>query len=188
MLQNGAKELWHQDLDMDDDIKGFIACYSHLAPRSEAFKAPSQLREHVYLARDDFHYDPLPAFVESNNSIPHDRKAIYTKALSYIGIIKQCILNGERAAWIQHRLGIAPSVFGTDFCLLMQERDPVSLLIVARLFALGKFVDEPWWLKGTAEYELKGLETVVPEEWGWGLEWPFEILGGTGNFMDEQEG
>jgi hypothetical protein len=58
----------------------------------------------------------------------------------------------------------------------MEEADPLSLLIVARLFTLGKFVDEPWWLQGTAEYEVKGLETLIPEEWKWGMEWPLEIL------------
>jgi hypothetical protein len=58
----------------------------------------------------------------------------------------------------------------------MQKADPLSLLILARLFALLKFVDEPWWLQGTAEYKVKGLETLVPEEWKWGIEWRLEIL------------
>ena len=39
-----------------------------------------------------------------------------------------------------------------------------------------KFVDAPWWLHGTAEYEVKGLETLVPKEWKWGIEWPLEVL------------
>jgi hypothetical protein len=61
--------------------------------------------------------------------------------------------------------GIVPSVLGKDFHVLMQEEDPLSLTILARFFALLKFVDAPWWLQGTAEYEVKGLETLVPKEW-----------------------
>lgn len=190
MLQNGAKELWHQNIDMGEDVRRYINVYSHLAPRQQPIKGPSSpsAREEIYLRHQSFPNDSLPRYVQADDSIDPERKKVYMQALSYIALIKECILNGERASWIQHRLGIAPSVFGMQFCGLMQGGDAVSMLIVARLFALGRFVDEPWWLRGTAEYEVRGLESVVAEDWGWGFEWPLEILRSMGEeAMDEEE-
>lgn len=174
-LQNGAKDLWNQTSEWASEMKAYVNCYSHLARPLEPHKPP-EFHHHTYINRE-FPHDPLPSLVESDISITPDRKGIYTRALTYISLIKECIVKGEKPPWIQHRLSIVPSVLGKDFCVLMQERDPLSLVILARLFALLKFVDEPWWLQGTAEYEVHGLETIVPEEWKWGLEWPLGILG-----------
>lgn len=174
---------------MGEDVRKYINVYSHLAPRKQPIKGPSPptAREEIYL-QQQFPHDSLPRYVHAEDSVEPEKKRVYMHALNYIELIKECILNGERASWIQHRLAIAPSVFGARFSELMQEGDAVSLLIVARLFALGRFVDEPWWLKGTAEYEVRGLESVVGEQWGWGFEWPFEILKSVEEgIMDEEE-
>lgn len=184
-LQNGAKDIWQQDLEMGSEVKAYINCYSHLAPHLEPYKPP-EFHHHVYV-NQDFPYDPLPMFVELETSIAPDRKSMYIQALQYISLIKQCILNGERPDWIQHRLAIVPSVLGKDFYILMQDGDPLSLMILARLFALLRFVDEPWWLQGTAEYEIRGLETLLPEEWKWGIEWPMEILENSLRIVGEEE-
>lgn len=124
----------------------------------------------------EFPLDPLADFVESSLFISEERKEIYVRALNYLGLIKHCITTGERAYWIRHRIAIAVNVFRPGFRMLMQESDPICLLILARMFALQKIVDEPWWLEGSAEYEVRGLESMIPEEWTWGMEWPMNVL------------
>ncbi|KAE8446763.1 hypothetical protein EG329_011668 [Mollisiaceae sp. DMI_Dod_QoI] len=173
MLQLGAQHLYETS-EWGPEIKAYVKCYEHLAPPLQLPRPPAA-DHYTYLNRE-FPYDPLPIFVESDLSITPDRKARYLRPLTYISLIKECILTGENPSWIRHRLAIFPTRCGKEFCVLMQEEDPLSLLILARVFALLKFVDEPWWLQGTAEYEVRGLEALVPEEWKWGLEWPLEIL------------
>ncbi|KAL3420635.1 hypothetical protein PVAG01_07080 [Phlyctema vagabunda] len=174
MLQIGATGLWHRDLDLGEEVKNYIACYSHLAPRQQPWK-PYESHHHRQMGQY-FPYDPLPSFVETDGSVTPQQKSTCTRALDYISLIQQCILKGERTSWIQHRIAIAPSVLKMDFYILMQEGNILSLAILARVFALLKFVDDSWWLQGTAEYEVEGLETLAPHEWKWAFEWPLRIL------------
>jgi hypothetical protein len=69
-----------------------------------------------------------------------------------------------------------PNIMPTGFLALIQKEDPLALVILARLLVLLKFVDESWWLKGTAEYEIRGLHRVVLVEWKWAVEWPMRLL------------
>ncbi|KAE9366361.1 hypothetical protein N431DRAFT_352500 [Stipitochalara longipes BDJ] len=158
ILQHGANDIFLQTPEWGSEFQAYI-----------------NPQNHIYINRE-FPYDPLPNYVEFDDSITLDRKGIYFHALTYTSLIKECILKGENPPWIRHRLAIFPTTLRKDFCVLLQEEDTLTLLIVARLFALLKFVDEPWYLQGTAEYEVRGLESVVPEEWKWGMQWPLEIL------------
>ena len=206
ILQNGAKELYHQDLELSREVDAWVKCYSHLAPRGGIWKRPlvrgfgggdrdgdEDGRPRRYLARE-FPWDPLVEYVDNLDTdcpnsadfspdsafTPSERKKIYQRALTYITLIKSCITSGERPDFIQYRIAIAPSVFGARFSTLMQEGDGLSLVIVARVFALVRVVERgesaPWWLKGSAEYEILGLESCLEGKWEWALEWPFEVL------------
>jgi len=46
------------------------------------------------------------------------------------------------------------------------------MAILARFFVLLKFVDGPWFLNGIAEYEVRGLASLMPVEWEGAMEWP----------------
>jgi hypothetical protein len=48
---------------------------------------------------------------------------------------------------------------------------------LARFFALLKYIEEPWRLKGTPEFEVRGLAGLVSENWEWSMKWPLEVLG-----------
>ncbi|PMD47061.1 hypothetical protein L207DRAFT_448576 [Hyaloscypha variabilis F] len=181
ILQHGANDMFLSTPEWGSAFTAYVAVYSHLAPHLQP-PAPPQPENHAYINRD-FPYDPLPNYVEFDESLLLDRKELYVHALTYISLIKECILKGENPSWIRHRLGIFPTTLRKGFCTLIQEEDPLCLLIVARLFALLKFVDEPWYLQGTAEYEVRGLETMLPDEWKWGMEWPLGILENSSLFM-----
>jgi hypothetical protein len=174
ILQHGANDIFLQTSEWGSEFKAYVDVYSHLAHHLQ-LPPPPEPQNHIYMNRE-FPYDPLPNYVAFGTSITPDWKDIYTHAFTYISLIKECILKGENPPWIRHRLAIFPTIQRKDFCVLMQEEDPLSLLIVAKLFALLKFVAKPWYLQGTAEYEVRGLETMCPEEWKWGIEWSLEIL------------
>jgi hypothetical protein len=128
ILQNGVQYLWNQTTEWSSGVKAYINCYAELVPPL-APPRPPESHHHTYI-HQDFPYDPLPNFVEVDTSITPNRKIIYTQALNYLSLIKDCILKGEKSPWIQHRLGIVPIVLEKDFHILMQEEDPLSLTIL----------------------------------------------------------
>ena len=115
MESDDGVELWSQ---------GLYQLYAELAPPLAPPRPPGS-HHHTYI-HQEFPYDPLPNFVEFDTSITPNRKSIYTQALTYLSLIKDCILKGEKSPWIQHRLGIVPSVLGKNFRVLMQDEDPLS--------------------------------------------------------------
>ena len=67
---------------------------------------------------------------------------------------------------------------------LLEEGDPIALAILARFFALLKYIEELWGLKGTAEFEVRGLAGLVSEDWEWIMKWPLEIPEGVAEVME----
>lgn len=171
VLQMGARDLWLMNAYCGVDFKDWIACYSHL---DWPHRAPLPGNEHHI--NSGFESDPLLAFLELDDEIDSEQRVVYMHAMSYLELLKDCLQVGERTQWIRQRLSIAPCAFGDKFLALLQENDPISLLILARFFALFTFVDNVWWLEGTAIHEVRGLTSLVPDEWEWAISWPLEIL------------
>ncbi|PMD40734.1 hypothetical protein L207DRAFT_633708 [Hyaloscypha variabilis F] len=111
-------------------------------------------------------------------SLPSERREIYNGAIGYLEHIKSRIRAGEQSHWVQRRLAILPGEVPRGLVGLLEEGDPRTLAILARFFALLKYIDEPWWLKGTAEFEVKGLAGLVDEDWKWSMQWPLDMLEG----------
>jgi hypothetical protein len=109
-------------------------------------------------------------------SLPSERREIYNGAIGYLEHIKSRIRAGEQSHWVQRRLAILPGEVPRGLVGLLEEGDPRTLAILARFFALLKYIDEPWWLKGTAEFEVKGLAGLVSEDWKWSMQWPLDML------------
>jgi hypothetical protein len=108
--------------------------------------------------------------------ISPERQEIYHQTLSYFSPIKEALQTGGEPEWIQRRLAAMPNMAPEGLVALLEERDPLALAILARHYALMKFVDAPWWLKGIPEYEVKGLAGLMPKGWEWAMEWPLGIL------------
>lgn len=76
----------------------------------------------------------------------------------------------------------APLVFlatvSRRFVELLEARRPRALAILASYFALLKFLDGVWWLKGVSRREVMGLVSLFSpndEEWWPRLQWPIRI-------------
>jgi hypothetical protein len=92
-------------------------------------------------------------------SLPTGRREIYAQALEYLEHVKLRIQAGEESHWIQRRLAILPGEVPAGFVGLLEEGDPLALAILARFFALLKYIEELWWLK---------VPSLKSEDWlGW---------------------
>lgn len=165
-FQAGARYLFHfvESHIEGSGVKAFIDWRSEdqrQTPRPQHFSFPE---------------DPLLELWDADPDLTAEQKETCEGALAYLALLKDCISKGERRHWMQRRLSVTPSMIPPEFLPLLQEEAPIALAILARVFALLKFVDGSWWLKSTAEDEVMGLVGMVSEDWKWAMEWPVEIL------------
>lgn len=127
-----------------------------------------------------FPYDPLIDLWSAlpASSAPPALVPIYASAFSYLALLKSCIVNQEPRHWVQRRFSIITSEVPIEFLQILEQKDGLAFAIMARVFALLRFVDESWWLRGTAEYDVVGLSGMVGEEWRWAMEWPLQVVRG----------
>jgi hypothetical protein len=69
-----------------------------------------------------------------------------------------------------------PPVVPKLFLDYVGEKRPRALAILAHLFALGKTVENIWWLRGIPEQEVRGIESIMPADWKWSLAWPLSLV------------
>jgi len=109
-------------------------------------------------------------------SIPSERKAVYDAALKYLAGLKDGMGYHDELRWIQRRLTWLIHGISREFVAYLEEGDPLAIVILSRFFALLKYVDESWWIAGSAEFEVLGMASLVGDEWKWAMEWPLEVL------------
>lgn len=110
------------------------------------------------------------------DSATPERREIYNQCLEYLAKVKEAIRNGEKVHWIRRQFSTMPVFIHKDFVGLVEDQDPIAIAVLGRFFALMKFVDEPWWLKGTSAYEVMGLASLIEQEKVWMMEWPLTLL------------
>lgn len=69
-----------------------------------------------------------------------------------------------------------PPVVPKLFLDYVGEKRPRALAILAHLFALGKSVENIWWLRGIPEQEVRGIDSIMPADWKWALAWPLSLV------------
>ncbi|KAL2073311.1 hypothetical protein VTL71DRAFT_10635 [Oculimacula yallundae] len=119
--------------------------------------------------------DPFLSSWESLSVVP-ERTSIYATTLAYLSGLKDGIGFDEEMRWIQRRLGWLTIGLPREFIGFLEEGDPLAIVILARFYALLKYIDEPWWMKGTPEFEVRGMAGLVGDDWAWAMEWPLEVL------------
>jgi hypothetical protein len=166
-LQAGVREVAGKTLSHIEDPD--IRAYAFLNPETNSTLSL------IPDSRVDFPDDPF-LYLWDEPSLPPERREIYCQALKYLELLKSRIKAGEKPHWIQRRFALIPGEVPKEFLGLLEEEDPLACAILARFFALLKYVDEPWWVKGTAEFEIRGLAGLVSEDLQWSMRWPLEIL------------
>ncbi|MCJ1226576.1 hypothetical protein MMC12_003229 [Toensbergia leucococca] len=120
-------------------------------------------------------FTPLLDGLEVGNTTSQIRE-IYGETLSYIDSIHSAILLKEPHHYIHRRLVVVAAKFSHVFLDMLRHKDPRAMAILAHYFALMKFVDSVWWLKGIAEVEVHGINSLMPSEWHWAMKWPLQIV------------
>lgn len=151
-----------------------ILAYAAMNPKSYSTATPTQVPPIKF---------PNDAFLSSSHlwddpSLSSEQRHTYFEALPYLELIESRIIAGESSHWIQRRLAILPGELPEEFAGLLEIEDPLALAIIARFYALFKCVEGVWWMRGTAEFEVRGLAGLVSEEWEWIMRWPLDILEG----------
>jgi hypothetical protein len=107
----------------------------------------------------------------------HDLSAQpYTSAVHCARMAYTAVLQGKQPMAIDRLLGRATSLLSEEFIQLVQINDGRALVVLAHMFAMGKFGEAFWWNRGMAAYEVQGIAGVIAKEWAWALKWPLYII------------
>lgn len=165
-LHVGLRQVAMETLPLIEDTD--IRAYAALSPYLHSTLDPT-------LPSVNFSDDPFLQ-IWDEPSLSSERREILSQGIKYLEIVKKRIEAGEKSSWIQRRLAIMPGELPEEFMGLLDEEDPLALAILARLFALMEYAGDSWWLKGTADFEVRGLAGLVSDDWEWSMKWPLEVL------------
>ena len=81
---------------------------------------------------------------------------------------------GERV--VARRLTALGAMLPRPFITLFAQHRPRALVLTAQFFALKKSMEQHWWLRGTADHDVRGIQSLLPQNWQWAMEWPLATL------------
>lgn len=102
----------------------------------------------------------------------------YDCSLEYLVAMHSAIHESTSAEVVRHRIMACTTLLTTKLAELLISNDARALAILARAFSLWKTVEGPWWMKGVAEYEVKGIASLMPIDSAWLMERPLELISG----------
>ncbi|TGO15598.1 hypothetical protein BTUL_0038g00280 [Botrytis tulipae] len=108
--------------------------------------------------------------------IDEESQAAFTFALNYCGRILSGIEGGEDLYELRRVIYAFPTVAPREFVQQLNENSNRALVIPAQFFALCKAADNVWWMRGIAEREVFGIQSILPEKWQWAMAWPVQKL------------
>lgn len=103
-------------------------------------------------------------------------KEAYTEAVEYLERFYIAIDTGEPDFIVRKMFTGFPPVVSWNFLQLVSDKRPRALAILAHIFALGKTVENIWWLRGIPEKEVIGINTIMPVSWKWTMDWPLNLI------------
>ena len=121
-------------------------------------------------------FQPILDFDAASEDKDEERQEVYKKALTYIGGIERAIMKGDPTSQVCRRIMSFGPMMPRNFPFLLDQRRPRALLIVAHLMSMAKHVEQYWWFRGAAEREVYGIQSILPQEWQWAMNWPLEML------------
>lgn len=105
-----------------------------------------------------------------------DTMEVYEDALSLTGGIYRGMLESEPPRTVFRRLAAYGAMISPKFISFIEQRRPRALALFALFCALSKALDQHWIWHGFADREVQGLQTLLPDEWQWAMEWPLTLL------------
>ena len=100
----------------------------------------------------------------------------YRMSLMYVGSVYNAVVHRDPTRQVVRRIMTFGPLVPKRFVALLAERQPRALVTIAHLMSMAKYVEDFWWFKGAAERDILGVQSILPQEWQWALEWPIEML------------
>jgi len=113
---------------------------------------------------------PEPGGADSNT------QAVYEKTVEYVGGVYQALKANESPRVIFRRILCLGPLIPAQFIHFIEERRPRALAILAHHCAMARSIDDHWVFHGLAEREVRGIQSILPLEWQWAMEWPLAML------------
>lgn len=100
----------------------------------------------------------------------------YKKAVSFLGGLHNAIKVPQERRRICLRVIAFGHTVPKKFVDLLAEKRPKAIAILGNYMAFVKCIDHYWWFRSRAERELAGIQSILPQQWHWALEWPMAVL------------
>ena len=104
--------------------------------------------------------------------LPFEGRAACESALSYVLAIHRGLNSQEGFAYTGRRVTAFPVLIPWGFVELLQAGSISAMLILARWYAIMKLTDCFWWCRGTPEYEVRGIASLIPRHLQWLMDYP----------------
>ncbi|GKZ30138.1 hypothetical protein AbraIFM66950_007997 [Aspergillus brasiliensis] len=127
-----------------------------------------------------FLVDVFPCAEEGSEEVMR----VYAQCVGYLEGLLMAVRMGESGYDVRKRFSSFPSMVPGEFLGLVAQRRPRALAILAYLFALVKGAEGVWWLMGIPEMEVRGIESILPEEWRGFVKWPVGVVVGVVDVND----
>ena len=108
------------------------------------------------------------------------RKA-YEKTLAYVGGVYRALLEKEAPRIMIRRIVCLGVLAPTRYIELLEQGRPRALAILAHHLALSQAIEGHWWFHGMADQAVNGIQSILPAEWLWAMEWPLSMIEVTGS-------
>jgi len=107
-----------------------------------------------------------------------ETKAVYEKTLAYVGGVYRALLNKEAPRIMIRRIFCLGVLAPARYIELLEQKRPRALVIFAYHLAFSKAIEEHWWFHGVADRVVNGIQSILPAEWQWAMEWPLSMIQG----------
>ncbi|TGO85583.1 hypothetical protein BPOR_0383g00090 [Botrytis porri] len=167
-------------------LRGNVVLFSQtipmLDPNSQLealISAKPDMKTSMKDVRDKTYHQPFSELLNwraPGEVIDEESQAAFTFALNYCGRILLGIEGGEDLYELRRVIYAFPTVAPKAFVRQLNEKSNRALVILAHFFALCKAADNVWWMRGIAEREVFGIQSILPENWQWAMAWPVQKL------------
>ncbi|MCJ1384754.1 hypothetical protein MMC17_007872 [Xylographa soralifera] len=103
-------------------------------------------------------------------------KHTYEKTLAYVGGVYCALLNKEPPRNMIRRIVCLGVLAPARYIELLEQGRPRALVILAHHLALSQAIEEHWWFHGVADRVVKGIQSILPAEWQWAMDWPLSMI------------
>jgi hypothetical protein len=164
------------------NIPLFTSAWHLLSEKSKVRKmttARPHLMEFLEECRKEVYREPFSAFLSwraSGEVVDQESQEAYEFALGFVGCILAKIEAQLGPSQLRRLLYSFPTLVLFVFVERLKERNPRALTILAYYFSLAKAMDNVWWVRGIAEREVFGIQSLLPEEWQWAMAWPLQKI------------